>query len=464
MELDQIYKDHLNQINEAIQASEELAAYLDTEEQEEYKALQEMFEPSIDQLYQAVAESQPLQLMSLEQELLHDDYAGLYLPKILGYSVLRGQIDNHYNYVRPENQFRDILSFICNSPNFDILKTKIGQSVQIGFSLSSDIWVTNLIKSVHNKKVKWWLQNQKLHELRDISAKKSAYQRYKIQFRNANYLSTEFPSNPAELKIIFGMIRDFMIYRIAHQDDNVSLYQPITAMLMNEELKGSDEYTYILGLFLNYFELNEDYKNVLAPIFNQQRKDNDEFTDQYLRFLLDLHERKTPALDAAADRRIIDLMDVDIEDDLTNLYASLKVVHNKGYINEEVMGEVRRYHNSYQGLSDNNECIRQSILVYVRTLMDNLEPSDYSTWFDMHKVFNSYINIFGNEQFKQEIKNIDLRYLRQCLKTYTDKRGGDYQNVKKFTTATFKEMNFMKEKHIKELFVTKRKKRPTPQQ
>ncbi len=461
-ELNEAYKEHLLKIAEAIQASEQLETFIDTEEPEDYKALQEQFEPAIEELYGVVAENEPLQLQALEEVLLTDDFAGLYLPKVLGFTILRGQLDVNYKYVQSQDHFRNILVFICNSPNFDVLKARIGQSIQVGFSLSSDIWITNILKDLTNKRVKWWLQNQKLSEYRDIKNRKAAYLRYQRQFKGYNYLSTKFPTTQADLKITFGGIRNFLMYRISHQLNNVTLYNPVTTMLMDDKLKGTEEYTYLLGLFLNYFELNEDYVNILGPILNSQRKDNPNFSEYYFNFILDLHERQEPALNADADRRFKSLLDEEHEDEILSFYETLDAIHSKGYVNDEAMAVVKRYHESNEGLSDNNMAIRQSILVYVRILMENLEETDYSTWFEMHKVFVSYINIFGNEQFNQSIKVLYLKYLKRLLKRYTDKRGGDYQGIKKFTTATFKECEFMKEKDIKELFKTKRKKRPTP--
>lgn len=461
-ELNEAYRDHLLKIADVIKESEEMATFIDTEEPEDYKALQDKFEPAIEELYAAVANDEPLQLQALEEVLLNDDFGGLYLPKVLGFTILRGQLDTHYKYVQSQNHFRNILLFICNSPNFDVLKARIGQSVQIGFSISSDIWITNILKDINNKRVKWWLQNQKLPEYRDVRNRKSAYIRYQRQFKGYNYLSTEFPTAAAEQKITFDGVRDFIVYRIENKLNNTTLYQPIAGILMNDDLKGTPEHTYFLGLFLNFFPLNEDYINALAPVLNAERKDNPNFSAQYFDFLLDLHERTSPAISAEADKNFSALLDEEHEDEILNFYNTINSVHSKGYVNDEVMAVVKRFHESNDGLSDNNSAIRSSILVYIRTLMDNLEETDYATWFEMHKVFASYMNIFGNESFNQTIKGLYLKYLKRLLKRYTDKRGGDYQGFKKFTVAIFRECNFMKDKDVKELFKTKRKKKPAP--
>jgi hypothetical protein len=45
------------------------------------------------------------------------------------------------------------------------------------------------------------------------------------------------------------------------------------------------------------------------------------------------------------------------------------------------------------------------------------------------------------------------------LKFYTDKRGKDYQDIKKFVRAAFLDLGFMSDKELIELFKTKRKKK-----
>ena len=121
----------------------------------------EAFEPHILDLYKVVADKDPLQLVALEEALLDPAFEGMFLPRIIGYSVLRGEIDENYKYRRPQDHFKKILNAICESSNFDYLKLRIGQTTQIGFALSSDIWLTNLLDHISNKKVKSFLLSQK---------------------------------------------------------------------------------------------------------------------------------------------------------------------------------------------------------------------------------------------------------------------------------------------------------------
>ena len=104
--LDQKYQIELDSLRGVIQSSDVLATYLDDEEEASYQAIREAFEPQIENLYERVAEDHPLQLTTLESALLHTDFEGLYLPKVLGFSVLRGEIDSDYHYRRPQDHFK----------------------------------------------------------------------------------------------------------------------------------------------------------------------------------------------------------------------------------------------------------------------------------------------------------------------------------------------------------------------
>ena len=109
-ELEATYMTRLETLAGEIQASEELAKYLEEEEEEDYNQLKLLYEPRIGEIYDEVASIKPLQLTYLEKVLLNPAFEGLYLPKILGYSVLRGEISTEdYKYLLPENHFKDIL-------------------------------------------------------------------------------------------------------------------------------------------------------------------------------------------------------------------------------------------------------------------------------------------------------------------------------------------------------------------
>ena len=152
-----------------------------------------------------------MQIKALENVLLNPYFEGLFLPRILGYSVLRGEVNDDLKYTRPQEDFKNILQVIASSANFDQLKQRIGQTVQVGFSLSSDIWISNLLDQIENKKVRAFLQSMRHDRFRDQNERKTLVERYRKQFAHYNFYTAEFPETVNELKVEFGALKSFLL-------------------------------------------------------------------------------------------------------------------------------------------------------------------------------------------------------------------------------------------------------------
>ncbi len=453
------YKDGLDAIAKELQESPELALYLDEEEETQFTRLKEMFEPKIGLLYDKLSEFHPLQIIAFEQRLLEDDFEGLYLPKILGYSVLRGEINENYKYKRPQEHFKAVLMAICDSANFDILKKRIGQSIQMGFALSSDIWITNLITPIQNRRIKYYLQGQKLEKYRDINTRKALYNRYKKQFKDHNFLTADFPTNMSELKVYWSEVKIFLTFRINLKADNSSVIPHIKTFIENKDFQGTQEHLNILALYANFFDLEKENQAHLAKNFNKTRKAWDAFPEKWLNLLLDIHNSAELDVDNRADNRVSEILDRKVDDELTEFYDLMDIVHGKTYVNEEAQEAVKNFYNAHEGLSLLNECTRKTIYSYIARLMNNLEQREYRDFFELSKVFTIYMKIFQNQQFNQDVKDLFMAYVRRLLKFFTDKRGKDYQDIKKFVSITFQDLGFLKEKEVIELFKTRRKRK-----
>ena len=94
------YYEKLQEIAAAIQESPVLQQYLEEEEDELYNELRQEIEPHLSELHHVVASEAPLQLVTFEKYLLNPLFEGLYLPRVMGYAVLRGEITDQYRYVR----------------------------------------------------------------------------------------------------------------------------------------------------------------------------------------------------------------------------------------------------------------------------------------------------------------------------------------------------------------------------
>lgn len=457
--LDPKYKEELEELAVAIQESDELATYLEEEEEEDYQRLKELFEPKIGLLYERVAREFPLQLIDFEVLLLDIRYEGLFLPKVLGYSILRGEIDDNYKFVRPQQHFKNVLLAICESANFDILKKRIGQSIQIGFALSSDIWITNLINTLSNKRIRYFLQSQKLDKYRIWKERKVGYRRYIRQFANDHYQTAEFPATLGELKVLSQPLNNFLLFRLTlDETDNSSILPSLRSFIQNEELQGTEEYLKVLMLYLGFFENEERELQRAANYMNALRSSMPDFQQNWLEFQLEVHQSEVE-LTPNADLRIAGLIEKNENDHLYPYYQLVQKIHQEGYMNEKTQEAIKVFYDQHEGLSLINECVRRVVYRYFRQLVSNLEPTDYPAYFEITKTMALYIGIFRNQQFNQDLKELSMAFIKKCLKIYTDKRGKDYQDIKKFVSTTFQDLGFLKEKEIVELFKTRRKKK-----
>lgn len=458
--LDEQYYTRLNEIAHAIQEAPALAQYLEEEEDEFYTELRQEFEPMLSQLHHEVAANAPLQLATFEKTLLDPVFEGLYLPRILGYAVLRSEINDQYRYVRPNDHFKDILLAICSSVHFDQLKKRIGQSIQVGFALSSDIWITNLMSLIENKRIRYFLQQQKNDRFRDLKDRQELYQRYSNQFRNELYYSADFPQSRGEMKANFSALRQFLLKRFEVGGDNASLKQQIRDFLANKDFQNTEEYVEMLALFGNFMVLDEDEQKAFSEHFARERKTYPSFEKKFLLFMADLYQNN-PNMGAEQDERMSKMVDLKVADKISDLYRIATKVHSLGYVHPDVIDAVQEFYNSHEGLSVESKCLRLIVLNYFSRLMNGLTEREYADYFELNKIFNVYMHIFGNQEFNQAVERISMRYVQKLLKVYTDKRGKDYQDVKKFVSTQFVNMGFLDDKEVVEMFKTRRKRRKT---
>jgi hypothetical protein len=452
------YIERMEQIAAAIQDSDEYTQFLETEEEAEYKLLQEAYEPHIARLHSEVSANDPLQLISFETILLNPVFEGLFLPKVLGYSVLRGQLNGQYKYIHPQNHFRDIVIAICESSNIEFIKKRIGQTVQMGFALSSDIWITDLINSVANKRIRYYLQANKLDRYRELKERIDGYAKYSRQFTKEHFHTGDFPSNFSEMKVDYPALRSFLMHRIGRQLDNSSLNEHIVGFANNPELVATTENIEILTLAINFFHLSDAEVANIKTIFNGRRKADPNFTESYFGFMLEMRQLDMP-LDAAADQKASTYVDSSIKDEITEYYALTDSIHAKGYDTQEVMDEVKAFYDTHEGLSKVNECVRLAIYNYLHQFITKLEVREYHKFFEVSKVFTAYMHIFGNQQFSLKLAHISLNYVKKLMVVYTDKRGRDYQDIKKFVASTLVDLKFLHEKDVVEMFKSRRKKK-----
>jgi hypothetical protein len=258
--------------------------------------------------------------------------------------------------------------------------------------------------------------------------------------------------------IHYGQLRKFLEYRIKTNADHTTYTEEVLKVLENKALQGTDRYMNILCLVINFIDLNKVETERLSKDLNDLRKTKTNFSEHYFELLNELL-KSSLEVDPSADKRVTGLLDFDIDDDLTRYYQALGEVALKGFIHDDAKEAVRQLYNQFDGLSTVNDCLRRSILGQFVHVLKNLSEEEYSDYFELNKTFISYMDIFDYQQFNQRLKEESIRYVRKLLKKYTDKRGKDYQDIKKFVIPTFQDLGFMKEKVVLELFKTRRKKK-----
>ena len=452
LDLDQKYLTKLNDIKVSIQHSELLSSYLEEEEEELYMPLKEAFEPLIEEVYNDIAANHPLQILAAERELLNPDFEGLFLPRILGYSVMRGQVNEFVKYIKPQEHFKDILLAVCNSANFNVLQLRSGKTIEIGFALSSDIWITNLLNEITNKKVRQYLEGLKLTKYRDERIRLTAFKGYKKQFSGFNYLTAIIPNSCPDLTLNGAGLNEFLIYRSKSSFDNSNLSAFISELL-SKDFDTCEPYLKLLMTLGLYFDLED--KETFKAQWNKSTsaKGND---NRVFEIFNELQE-SDHELGATSIERLASTLEGNKDSEFGNLLKLLVGVEEEGYINESAVDQIRTYYNSHEGLSLQNEATRTYIFNKFKSFITKLETTDFQEYFEFNPVFVNYMKIFANEKFNQDLKAVLLKYVRTLLRTYTDKRSKDYQDIKKFVQPSFVDMGFMDEKKVKELFKTKRK-------
>jgi hypothetical protein len=458
MKLDAHYQSALEAIAAQIEKSESLNLYLEEEEEEAYKAFQAEYEPMLEAIHQQVTQENPLQVVPLELEIIKTHFEGLYLPKILGYAVLRGEVSQEFRYVRPNDHFKAILLAICESPYFEFLRMRIGQAVKTGFTLSSDIWITSLMNSVDNKRIRGFLQAQRTDVFLVPEERAVVYNRYLKQFKNELFRSAEFPENRADLEANYSALKLFLLKRIKESGNTDSLREKIFKFLNTEVFFGTKAYMEVLSIFGNFMMNGKEDMAFIKVHFDRERSKVDGFDEKFLQFQLELYD-SIPYMGAAYDQNMSNMIDGNVKDRISDFYRIADKVHSLGYIHADTIDAVQDFYNHHKGMSIETECLHAVIKRYFANLLNGLTPAEYTAYLDTHKIFRLYMKTFDNKRFTQAVEVMSTDYVKKLLRFYKDKRSKEYQEIKKFVQHEFTDLGFMNEKQVAEWFKTPRKKK-----
>jgi len=454
------YTQRLEDIKSAIQESELLSTYIDSEEQEDYATFKEAFEPEIAALYQEVANVAPLQLESLEVALLDEGLEGLYLPKILGYAVLRPRVDARGFYYRPQEHLRTVMTAIARSAAFPELERRIGQGVTVALALSTNVWVSSLMETIPNKIPRNFFINKNDSSIRTPEQRLAVHARYARQFAKENFATATLPTSVDEATVTFPDVLKFLEYRYGHDVDNSSLAEPLFTLLTNASLKAIPGYKSVLTLTGMFQEMPTGNENKLRDLLRGEAKE-DGFAEAYFDFLASLHHGSSVQITAEVDRRMGQRIGNSGDGLVQQYYGLVEKIHANGINHLETQDAIRIFIGDQKGLSNVVECVRQTVLHYFTAMIGGLDTGNYTEFFEASKLFAPHFEIFDNESFKQAVRTLSTRYVKSCMKVYTDKRGRDYQDIKKFVKRTWVDLGFMTEREVTNFFKVKRTRKPS---
>ena len=248
-----------------------------------------------------------------------------------------------------------------------------------------------------------------------------------------------------------------MLKRFEAGGDNASLKGQVAGFLDNKDFHGTEEYLQMLVMYGNFIDLDPAERLVFSTHFERERRSFPEFDLRFMRFLATLYS--APGVEAANDERMGAAVDKTWKDRISDYYLIANKIHSLGYVHPDAIDAVQEFYNTHAGLSVESECLRYLVLNYFRRLINGLSEREYADYFELTKIFGMYMKTIGNEQFNQEVEKVSLAYVAKLLKRYTDKRGKDYPDIKRFVSTQFVDFRFLHEKEVVEMFKTRRKRR-----
>lgn len=456
------YAQRIEEIKTAIQESEELATYLESEESDDYNTVKETYEPEIAALHEEAATYYPLQLEAMELALLDPGLEGLFMPKLLGYAVLRPRVNEEAGmYYRSQEHLREVLLAISKSNAFSELEKRVGQGVTVALALSTNVWVTTVIAEIPNRHPRNFFEQHYDRSLHTAEQRLQRYRRYKAQFKHDNYFAAAFPGDADELSTGYPALEAFLRTRISRDLDNLSLVDPILDFLANEAFAETEQYERFLALAGMFIDVPEEEENGLRTRIRDYAE-REGFAQRYFAFLAELHHDKQIDVTPDVDRRMALRTGLAADNLLARYYALVTKIHDHGINSLETQDAIRLFMREESGLSHVAECVRQTILRYFRQLLSGLDVDTYHEFFEITKLYSVYFDVFGNESFKQDVRTMSVKYVKTLTKRYTDKRGRDYQDIKKFVKRVFVDLGFFTEKDATNFFKTKRVRKPKP--
>ena len=450
--LDEQLVTSLDEIKDAIQNSEQLQNYLESEEQDDFDILRAAVEPAIHELYVQVSTELPTQLIAFEKYLLDEGFEGIYVGKILNYAVLRASLNDDYKFNVFQDHIQEIILTIANSVNFEVLKKYTKQGLQASFAFGTDVWVTNLLSEVTGKKVSEYLLSLKPQKKDYFAQRKSLSVSMKRQF---NELSVYSFGAPKDLPTFVQYSKDitFNLKTKLEKGENADIFAPIvTEILANPAFELDNAYVSLLTIAALSIQFEDDQVELIQKLSTKVLA-KPSAVDLFYHSLVTVLENKK-LLNPTAVANLNQVFSGD-----TNEYAAIiNTIHKifeQGFEDEEILTVTVDHLKSFGDLDIQGEIIRDAVRYDFNNKVKALPSTKYVAFFDLFKIIEKYIVAFDNQKFTNDVKNITLYQVSEYIRLLTNRRSQEYQEVKNFLSSTLVNLGFLAEKEVKEMLKKK---------
>ncbi len=447
MELQKEYLEKLNAIKTHLQDSEEYQTYLDEEDEESYNTLRAKIEPYLNALYLEVSKNQPMQILTLEEAMMDHQLEGLYLDKLMSYSILRAKLTPDTRFDRSQDILEKMILFMTESSSFDLIENSMRLPVRMTFALSSNIWSNKVIEQISSKRAKEYLRRQLKEAKRDDHARVVQYKGLKKRYAEVPYQTAEVPAvENLNWKVEYDDFRRFLVRRVEADVDNSTLVPSIYEFLNNEKLKGADEQIELFILYSHFFELeDEDFENMEKILAEFQDKGED-FQNRYFELLSKLIDEVD--LDIEKTAIVSDLINKEKDDFLSNFYTLVASYSNRDHIDVELAEEIERYSHKYRELSPPIACFKKLLLYFIDQDIAKYLNEDYTQLFENVYIYDKLAESFLEKSYREEIGSVLDAHLN-TLMFYFKAKTAEFKAIKKLVSGTPVEFGFITMKEVR---------------
>lgn len=106
-------------------------------------------------------------------------------------------------------------------------------------------------------------------------------------------------------------------------------------------------------------------------------------------------------------------------------------------MHEDALDATNGFYSQYEGMSINNEVLRLAILQQFKQVVEHLTEPEHQSFYEITRTFASYMNIFDNSAFNQDVESMCMEYIQKLMTFYPDKQKSGIPRCEKICELIF---------------------------